>query len=397
MLRSRANTKASTCKCCRCGRLPYTPRANLYIYRYIKNLDDEIDDERLRKEFAPYGTITSAKVMRDDVKEGESEDGEEPEAEEKDGEEIEGGEKKEKTRLGKSKGFGFVCFSSPEEASKAVTEMNQRMVNGKPLYVALAQRKDVRKSQLEASIQARNQIRMHQTAAQGGMPPQAYMGAAPMYFGPGQQPGFMAPGGRGLPFPQPGMIPMGQPGPGRGPPGGNYPPQGRTGGPQGPLPQGMPPQMAYGPPQMPGGPGYPAFNPAMAAAQAQALAATQGRGRAGVPPGGVPIPQSMPGIPMGGPRGPLPAGGRGLPPQQPPQQQQQARLPPQAPVPQGARGPNPHIPGFDNAVYAAAPEGQQKQMLGEALYPKIQKIHPDLAGKITGMLLEMENFELLGL
>ncbi|MGH0155474.1 UNVERIFIED_CONTAM: hypothetical protein FKN15_029134, partial [Acipenser sinensis] len=29
---------------------------------YVKNLDDGIDDERLRKEFAPYGTITSAKV-----------------------------------------------------------------------------------------------------------------------------------------------------------------------------------------------------------------------------------------------------------------------------------------------------------------------------------------------
>lgn len=30
---------------------------------YVKNLDDSIDDERLRKEFAPYGTITSAKVL----------------------------------------------------------------------------------------------------------------------------------------------------------------------------------------------------------------------------------------------------------------------------------------------------------------------------------------------
>lgn len=30
---------------------------------YVKNLDDSIDDDRLRKEFAPYGTITSAKVL----------------------------------------------------------------------------------------------------------------------------------------------------------------------------------------------------------------------------------------------------------------------------------------------------------------------------------------------
>ena len=33
---------------------------------YVKNLDDKIDDTRLREEFSAYGTITSAKVMMDD-------------------------------------------------------------------------------------------------------------------------------------------------------------------------------------------------------------------------------------------------------------------------------------------------------------------------------------------
>jgi len=34
-------------------------------------------------------------------------------------------------------------------------------------------------------------------------------------------------------------------------------------------------------------------------------------------------------------------------------------------------------------------------MLGERLFPLIQNMQPDLAGKITGMLLEIDNTELL--
>ena len=49
------------------------------------------------------------------------------------------------------------------------------------------------------------------------------------------------------------------------------------------------------------------------------------------------------------------------------------------------------------STLAAAPPEQQKQLLGERLFPLIQNVEPQLAGKITGMLLEMDNGELLNL
>merc|ERR1719253_344467 len=99
-----------------------------------------------------------------------------------------------------------------------------------------------------------------------------------------------------------------------------------------------------------------------------------------------------PGGPMGGPQGP--AGGRMGPmggPQGP------NGVPGQG-GPGGMGGPN-GMPRQDQALTAQmlanAPPGMQKQMLGEKLYPAVARLQPDLAGKITGMMLEMDNSEVL--
>ncbi|KAM9501366.1 polyadenylate-binding protein 1A-like [Clarias gariepinus] len=76
---------------------------------YVKNLEPNVDDECLRQEFSRFGHITNTKVMM---------------------------------RHGCSRKFGFVHFSSSKDGMNAIKEMNGRMYGKKPLYVAVAQRKE---------------------------------------------------------------------------------------------------------------------------------------------------------------------------------------------------------------------------------------------------------------
>ncbi len=47
------------------------------------------------------------------------------------------------------------------------------------------------------------------------------------------------------------------------------------------------------------------------------------------------------------------------------------------------------------SILAAAKPHEQRQILGERLYPKVLALCPQFVSKVTGMLLEMENGELI--
>jgi polyadenylate-binding protein len=71
--------------------------------------------------------------------------------------------------------------------------------------------------------------------------------------------------------------------------------------------------------------------------------------------------------------------------------------PGQMPQQGGAPAPGGQIEPLTAAALANASEEQRKNIIGERLFPLIYLVQPQLAGKITGMLLEMDNPELLHL
>ena len=55
------------------------------------------------------------------------------------------------------------------------------------------------------------------------------------------------------------------------------------------------------------------------------------------------------------------------------------------------------LPPLTVAALAAAPPGEQKRMIGNRLFPLVQERQPRMAQKITGMILELNNNDLLRL
>ncbi|PON96291.1 Polyadenylate binding protein [Trema orientale] len=295
---------------------------------YLKNLDDSINDEKLKELFSEFGTITSSKVMLDSQ--------------------------------GLSRGSGFVAFSTPEEATRALNEMNGKMLGRKPLYVAVAQRKEERKARLQAHFA--------QVRAPGGMAPlpsgipgfhhaSPRLGPQQLYFGQGI-PGIMPPQPAGYGFQQqllPGMRPgvapnftvpyqlqrQGQPGQ-------------RMGLRRGGNLQAVPQQQLLH--QRNSNQGFRYMqNP-----------------RNGMEP-------SM--VPQGlvSPMMPLPYDGSV----------------PVSPVDIQRSGPVP-MPTLASALASATPENQ-RLMLGEQLYPLVERLEQEHSAKVTGMLLEMDQTEVLHL
>ena len=80
---------------------------------YVSNLSFNIQDEDLREFCAPYGEVTSAKIIND-------------------------------RETGRSRGFGFVEMSDDAASKKAITELNDATVDGRTIKVMEAKPKEDR-------------------------------------------------------------------------------------------------------------------------------------------------------------------------------------------------------------------------------------------------------------
>ncbi|KHG04776.1 Polyadenylate-binding 2 -like protein [Gossypium arboreum] len=263
---------------------------------YIKNLDDSIGDEALKELFSEFGTITSCKLA----------------------------------------------------------EMNGKMVVSKPLYVALAQRKEERRARLQAQFSQMRPLAISSVSPRIPMYPSGAPGLGQQFLY-GQGPPAIIPPQAGFGYQQqlvPGM---------------------RPGGP--PVPNFFVPMVQQG--QRPGG--RRGAGPVQQTQQPVPLMQQQmlPRGRVYRYPPGRMMPEGpMSNVPGGILSVPYEMGGM--------------------PMRDAGVGQPMPVPALATALANATPE-QQRTMLGESLYPLVERLERDSAAKVTGMLLEMDQTEVLHL
>jgi len=83
---------------------------------YVGNLSWSMTDEDLNSLFAPYGTVSSAKILKDKMS-------------------------------GRSKGFGFVEMENDEEAKAAIAGLHETEIQGRKIVVNESQPRVVNESQ----------------------------------------------------------------------------------------------------------------------------------------------------------------------------------------------------------------------------------------------------------
>lgn len=82
---------------------------------YVSNLSFKVQENELAELFSAYGEVVSAKIITD-------------------------------RETGRSRGFGFVEMASDEAGNKAMAELNNKDLGGRPLNVSLAKEKTERSS-----------------------------------------------------------------------------------------------------------------------------------------------------------------------------------------------------------------------------------------------------------
>ena len=80
---------------------------------YVSNLSFDVQDEDLKDFFAPYGEVTSAKVITD-------------------------------RETGRSRGFGFVEMAGEAESTKAIAELDGTTMENRTISVSVAKPKGER-------------------------------------------------------------------------------------------------------------------------------------------------------------------------------------------------------------------------------------------------------------